>query len=68
MESLDDAAKLGSPVSETEKKSVVEIVIKWRRQGFKLYRRWKLKAPVGRPKIGKEIRELIGKMLRENPL
>jgi hypothetical protein len=36
MEGLDDAAKLGSPVSETEKKSVVEIVIKWRRQGFKL--------------------------------
>jgi len=45
-----------------------ETVIKWRRQGFKLYWRWKSKAPVGRPKIDKEIRELIGKMSRENPL
>src|SRR5262245_23745666 len=45
-----------------------EIVIKWHRQGFKLYWRWKSKAPVGRPKIDKEIRELIGKMSRENPL
>ena len=45
-----------------------ETVIKWRRQGFKLYWRWKSKAPLGRPKINKEIRELIGKMSRENPL
>jgi hypothetical protein len=34
-----------------------ETVIKWHRQGFKLYWRWKSKAPVGRPKIGKEIRD-----------
>jgi putative transposase len=45
-----------------------ETVIRWHRQGFKLYWRWKSKAPVGRPKIDKEIRELIGKMSRENPL
>ena len=45
-----------------------ETVIKWHRQGFKLYWRWKSKAPVGRPKIDKEIRELIRKMSRENPL
>ena len=45
-----------------------ETVIKWHRQGFKLYWRWKSKAPLGRPKIDKEIRELIGKMSRENPL
>jgi putative transposase len=45
-----------------------ETVIKWHRQGFKLYWRWKSKAQVGRPKIDKEIRELIGKMSRENPL
>src|SRR5499426_4200457 len=36
-----------------------ETVIKWHRQGFKFYWRWKSKAPVGRPKIDKEIRELI---------
>jgi hypothetical protein len=45
-----------------------ETVIKWHRQGFKLYWRWKSKAPVGRPKIDKEIRELIKKMSLENPL
>jgi Integrase core domain len=45
-----------------------ETVIKWHRQGFKLYWRWKSKAPVGRPKIDKEIRELMRKMSRENPL
>jgi putative transposase len=45
-----------------------ETVIKWHRQGFRLYWRWKSKAPVGRPKIDKEIRELIGKMSRETPL
>src|SRR5262244_184012 len=45
-----------------------ETVIKWRRQGFRLYWRWKSKAPVGRPKIDQEIRELIRQMWRENPL
>jgi len=45
-----------------------ETVIKWHRHGFKLDWRWKSKAPVGRPKIDKEIRELIRKMSRENPL
>jgi hypothetical protein len=39
-----------------------ETVIKWRRQGFRLYWRWKSKAPVDRPKIDKEIRELIVQM------
>jgi hypothetical protein len=45
-----------------------ETVIKWHRQGFRLYWRWKSKALVGRPKINKEIRELIVQMSRENPL
>ncbi len=45
-----------------------ETVIKWHRRGFKLYWRWKSKAPVGRPKIDKEIRELIKRMSLENPL
>jgi hypothetical protein len=45
-----------------------ETVIKWHRQGFKLYWRWKSKAPVGRPKIDKEIRELIKRMSLENPV
>jgi hypothetical protein len=41
-----------------------ETVIKWHRQGFRLYWRWMSKAPLGRPKIDMEIRELIGKMSR----
>ena len=39
-----------------------ETVVKWHRAGFRLYWRWKSKAPTGRPPIDKEIRELIGKM------
>jgi putative transposase len=43
-------------------------VIKWHRQGYRLYWRWKSKAPIGRPPIDKEIRELIRRISRENPL
>src|SRR5262245_58215074 len=42
-----------------------ETVIKWHRQGFKLYWRWKSKVPVGRPKIDKEIREIGRASCRE---
>jgi putative transposase len=45
-----------------------ETVIRWHRQGFKLYWRWKSKAPVGRPKIDKEVRDLIKRMSLENHL
>jgi putative transposase len=45
-----------------------DMVIKWHREGFRLYWRWKSKAPIGRPPIDKEIRELIRRMSRENPL
>ncbi len=45
-----------------------ETVIKWHRQGFKLYWRWKSRpGKVGRPRISKEIRDLIRQMSRENP-
>ena len=46
-----------------------ETVIRWHQQGFKLYWRWKLrKQRPGRPKIDAEIRGLIRRMSRENPL
>jgi transposase InsO family protein len=45
-----------------------DTVIKWRREGFRLYWRWKSKAPIGRPPIDKEIRQLICRISRENPL
>lgn len=43
-----------------------ETVIRWHRQGFRLYWRWKSRHP-GRPDAGREIRELIRKMCVSNP-
>jgi putative transposase len=46
-----------------------ETVVKWHKEGFRLYWRWKSKSRrVGRPQIDKEIRELITRISRENPL
>ena len=46
-----------------------ETVIKWHRQGFKCYWRWRSRAGrVGRPRVDREIRDLIRRMFRENPL
>jgi len=44
-----------------------ETVIRWHRQGFRLYWRWKSKTKNGRPKVDVEIRQLIRRMSRENP-
>jgi hypothetical protein len=45
-----------------------ETVVKWHRQRFRLYWRRKSQAgTVGRPKISREIRDLIRQMSRENP-
>ncbi|MBW2602530.1 MAG: transposase [Deltaproteobacteria bacterium] len=45
-----------------------ETVIKWHRQGFKLYWCWKSRpSKVGRPRISKEIYDLIRQMSQENP-
>ena len=41
-------------------------VIKWHRQGFKLYWRWKSRKKQGRPEVDWEIRDLIQRMCREN--
>ena len=45
-----------------------ETVIRWHRQGFRSYWRWKSSRVGGRPKIDREIRDLIRRMNRENPL
>jgi len=46
-----------------------ETVTRWHQQGFRLYWRWKSrKARLGRPRIDAEIRCLIRRMSRENPL
>jgi putative transposase len=44
-----------------------ETVIRWHRQGFRLYWRWKSRQKRGRPKTDAEIRTLIRRMARQNP-
>jgi hypothetical protein len=45
-----------------------ETVIRWHRQGFRYYWRWKSRCRAGRPRIARELRQLIQRMSRENPL
>jgi transposase InsO family protein len=43
-------------------------VVRWHRQGFRLYWRWKSRSKTpGRPKVEREIRDLIRRMSKENP-
>jgi transposase InsO family protein len=45
-----------------------DTVVRWHRQGFKLYWRWKSKSKkTGRPQVWREIRELVRLMCLENP-
>jgi hypothetical protein len=45
-----------------------ETVVRWHRAGFRGYWRWKSGSRGGRPRIGSDLRALIGKMSLENPL
>jgi transposase InsO family protein len=45
-----------------------ETVVRWHRLGFAAYWRWKSCGLSGRPRIGKEVRDLIRRMSLENPL
>src|ERR1700730_13065568 len=45
-----------------------ETVIRWHRRGFRAYWRWKSRRRGGRPKIDREIRDLIRRMSKENSL
>lgn len=45
-----------------------ETVLRWHRKGFRAYWRWKSRSRGGRPRIPLEVRELIKRMHRENPL
>src|SRR5882724_7093397 len=45
-----------------------ETVIRWHRLGFRAYWRWKSRRVGGRPRIDCEMRALIRRMSRENPL
>src|SRR6202045_2819902 len=45
-----------------------ETVIRWHQRGFRAYWRWKSRHIGGRPRINAEVRALIRRMNRENPL
>jgi len=45
-----------------------ETVIRWHRQGFRSYWRWKSRGRRGRPRIGRELRDLIRRIQAENLL
>jgi hypothetical protein len=45
-----------------------ETVLCWHRRGFAAYWRWKSRSPGGRPRIAKEVRDLIRRMSLENSL
>jgi len=44
-----------------------QTVIRWHRQGFRLYWSWKSRGQAGRPQVEGEVRDLIRRMSRENP-
>jgi transposase InsO family protein len=45
-----------------------ETILRWHRSGFKAFWRWKSRRRLGRPKVDRELRDLIRRMSRENPL
>jgi putative transposase len=45
-----------------------ETVLRWHREGFRAYWRWKSRPRGGRPRVDRETRELIARLHRENPL
>jgi hypothetical protein len=45
-----------------------DTILRWHRAGFRAYWRWKSRGRPGRPRVSRELRELIRRMSRENPL
>ena len=45
-----------------------ETILRWHRSGFRSFWRWKSRNRAGRPKVDCELRDLIRRMSRENPL
>src|SRR5947209_1789659 len=44
-----------------------ESVIRWHRQAWRLFWRWRSRGPIGRPRLSAEVRELIATMAQDNP-
>ncbi len=45
-----------------------ETVLRWHRSGFTAFWHWKSRNRAGRPKVAHELRDLIRRMSRQNPL
>src|SRR5438034_1207421 len=45
-----------------------DTILRWHRAGFRAYWRWKSRGQPGRPRVSRELRELIQRMSKENPL
>src|SRR5436305_10774594 len=45
-----------------------ETILRWHRAGFTVFWRWKSRKRAGRPKIDRELRDLIRRISKENPL
>jgi hypothetical protein len=44
-----------------------ETVVRWHRRGWRLYWRWRARAPMGRPRVSVAVREVIATMAQDNP-
>jgi putative transposase len=45
-----------------------ETVLRWHRKGWRLYWSWKSRSELGRPRLSPEVRALIARISKENPL
>ena len=45
-----------------------ETMLRWHRKGWRLYWTWRSRAHLGRPHLSREVRDLIARMSKENPL
>src|SRR5207245_3085688 len=45
-----------------------ETVLRWHRKGWRLYWTWKSRTRLGRPRLSAELKALVGRLSRENPL
>jgi hypothetical protein len=63
---MDDLA-LAKPARFVPRRSA-DTILRWHPAGFRAYWRWKSRAQSGRPPVSRELRELIRRMSKENPL
>jgi len=56
-------------VCSGHRQTKLDTIIAWHRRGFRLFWTWKVRSVrPGRPAVAKDVRELIRKLSRENPL